>query len=88
MSKYTDTQRLDYFEQHDRDFRYIRNPTMCGKYPAWSYWSMEEGRNDTTIRKTLREAIDAALDGGGAAFLSDNTEPTRREPDAYENPKP
>ena len=62
---YTDTQRLDYFESNSRDFRFIDHPSMDGKYPAWSYWSTEKGRNQNTIRKTLRDAIDAAMNEGG-----------------------
>ena len=65
MSEYTDTQRLDYYERHSTDFRFINRPTMCGKYPAWSYWSPDRGRNEFTLRKTLREAIDAAMNEGG-----------------------
>ena len=60
-----DKRRLDYMDQHFRDFRFISHPTMDGKYPAWSYWSPEKGRNDETLRKTLREAIDAAMNEGG-----------------------
>jgi hypothetical protein len=67
--KYTDTQRLDYYEANERDFRFIRGVTMDGMCPCWSYWSPEEGRGPKTRRKTLREAIDAALDNGGSMFF-------------------
>lgn len=56
-----DTKRLDFFEQHADWFRYsgTSTVTMDGKYPCWSVWTPKEGR---TTRKTLREAIDAAMD--------------------------
>jgi hypothetical protein len=55
----TDTERLDWFEKHNKHFRYSSYPSMCGKYPAWIVWTYKEG---TTTRKTLREAIDASMD--------------------------
>jgi hypothetical protein len=55
----TDTERLDWFEEHNKDFRYSSHPTMDGKYPCWIVWTYKEG---STTRKTLREAIDASMD--------------------------
>ena len=57
----TDTERLDYFEENRQTFRACRSVTMDGNYPCWSVWTALEG---TTRRKTLREAIDAAMDAG------------------------
>lgn len=56
-----DTERLDFFENNAEWFRYtgISTLTMDGKYPCWSVWTPKEGR---TTRKTLREAIDAAME--------------------------
>ena len=56
-----DTERLNFFEQHADWFRYsgTSTVTMDGKYPCWSVWTPKEGR---TARKTLREAIDAAME--------------------------
>lgn len=55
----TDTEMLDWFEEHNRDFRYCATVTMDGKYPCWSVWTRKEG---STTRKTLREAIRASMD--------------------------
>lgn len=56
-----DKKRLDFFEQNASWFRYsgASTITMNGEYPRWSVWTPKEGR---TSRKTLREAIDAAMD--------------------------
>lgn len=54
-----DTERLNWFEEHQRDFKYSPYPSMDGKYPCWVVWTHKEG---TTTRKTLREAIDASMD--------------------------
>jgi len=53
--------RLDFFEQNSSWFRHtgLSTVTMDGKYPCWSVWTPKEGR---TTRKTLREAIDAAME--------------------------
>ena len=57
----TDTERLDWFEEHVNDFRHIRGqPTMDNSYPpGWAVWTYKEG---STRRATLREAIDASMD--------------------------
>ncbi len=54
-----DTKRLDFFEENQGWFRYSSHPSMCGTYPCWIVWTPKEG---TTKRKTLREAIDAAME--------------------------
>lgn len=51
--------RLDFFEQNESWFRYSSHPSMCGTYPCWIVWTPKYG---TTKRKTLREAIDAAME--------------------------
>tara|TARA_Y100000310_G_C20046991_1_gene518759 strand:+ start:146 stop:499 length:354 start_codon:yes stop_codon:yes gene_type:complete len=59
-SEPTDTQRLNYFETHSKDFRFVDYVTIDGEYSCWSYL---EDHND--IRpKTLREAIDMAIKKG------------------------
>lgn len=63
MKTYTDTQRLDYFEAHQKDFRYINSVSMDGKWPCWSVWTCMLGRSDKTNVKTLRGAIDLAIAG-------------------------
>lgn len=58
LPEINDTVRLDWFENHNSLFRFIRDVSMDGKYPCWSVWTPKEGR---TTRKTLREAIDASM---------------------------
>jgi len=53
--KYTDTERLDTFIEHNEFFRYSATPSMCGKYPAWSCYTPSKG---TKLYKNLRDAID------------------------------
>lgn len=55
----TDTMRLNFFEKNQQWFRYSSHPSMDGKYPCWIVWTPKYG---TTQRKTLREAIDAAME--------------------------
>lgn len=56
-----DSERLSFLEEHWRvlSLRYIFHPSMDGRYPCWSIWTPKEG---TIQRKTLREAIDAAME--------------------------
>ena len=56
----TDTERLNFFEEHPSLFRYCGDPSMDGKRPCWFVWTPSEG---STRRKTLREAIDACMEG-------------------------
>ena len=53
-----DTDRLDWFEEHHRDFRFSGHPSMDGKFPAWIVRLPMEG---SSTRKGLREAIDASM---------------------------
>jgi len=53
-----DTQRLTFLARAFKDFRFIGYPSMDGATPCWSCHTPAEGR---TTRKTLREAIDAAM---------------------------
>jgi len=47
-----------------RTIRFIGQHTMDGKYPAWSVYSPSRGRILLPCNEyTLRQAIDAALDG-------------------------
>ena len=57
----TDSARLYFYETHHKDFRYHGHPTMDNKYPAWSVWTALQGKTPKTVRKTLREAIDLAM---------------------------
>lgn len=56
---FTDTQRLDFFEEHSTEFRYSSGISMDGSRPCWYIWLRAEGR---TRRKTLRESIDAVME--------------------------
>lgn len=60
MNAPTDTERLDFYESNNDLFRFVGHPTMDGKYPCWQVWTRTEG---ATTRKTLREAIDACMEG-------------------------
>lgn len=57
----TDTERLDWFEEHVNDFRYIREELKMNNivFSHWHVWTYKEG---STRRPTLREAIDASMD--------------------------
>ena len=52
-----DKMRMDFLEQSQKSFRYCPSVTMDGKYPCWSV----NGTKGNKKRKTLREAIDAAM---------------------------
>ena len=56
--KFTDTERLDAFIEHNKYFRYSSHPTMCGRYPCWICWIPSKG---TTEYKNVREALDDLL---------------------------
>lgn len=58
-----DKARLDHYEANNRNYRYISDVSMDGKYPAWSYRPPSGGIRDTTLHNTLRAAIDAAMKG-------------------------
>ena len=59
MNHNTDEARLTFFDQNESWFHYSSHPTMCGRYPCWIVWTPKYGR---TERKTLRKAIDAAME--------------------------
>lgn len=57
MKTYTDTERLDYYEENSKDFQFVDRRLITGVY--WTYYSPIHGKGNR--KPTLREAIDATL---------------------------